>query len=260
MARIAVLRQDGVPNWLTDPLPDIFLPPEACDCHVSAPGPETGRAVLVQTSRDLRAHEALLAGLARRRWSTRGVAMVGLITPDATLDQIGLQGVRGLRLAAQHLREQDALRQDLTDLIPRAAQRAWHIELDAPASMAAGLAAIIRTSPVPIVLTRFAGVDPTLGLDQPGLGEILELLAARRVWIKLAGMTRATHGIALLRVLAATAIDRLIWGSFWPLQELDDSLEMLHAAAGTTDDLEQVLCVNPARLYGFPEPFAATAL
>ncbi len=241
-------------------MPDILLPPETCDCHVSAPGPETGRAVLVQTSRDARAHEALLAGLARRRWLTRGVAMVGLITPDATLDQIGLQGVRGLRLAARHTHEQDALRQDLTDLIPRAAQRFWHIELDTPANMTSELAPIIRTSAVPIVLTRFAGIDPEQGLDQPGLGEILELLAARRVWIKLAGMAHAPHGVSLLRVLAATAIDRLIWGSGWPLHELDDSLDMLRAAAGTAEDLEQVLCVNPARLYGFAEPSSAMDL
>ncbi len=237
----------------------------ACDCHVRlwspAPGPELthyqetagalglGRMVFVAPD-SRRAGDVSLSRLLRHHARTaRGVAQVGPLTPEATLEQLHLEGVRGLRLVVPSGADPLATGEDVLDLAARAARRGCHVELSAPLGVLARMAPVLRALTGVVVIDRIAEARPELGLDQPGLDEVLDLLAAGRVWVKLAGLVDRA-ALPILRALIATDIDHLVWGSNWP----DDgaaSLALLAEACGDAESLARILERNPAVLYGF---------
>ncbi len=199
----------------------------------------------------VRAGHGSLARLLRHRERTaRGVTRVSPLAPEATLEQLQLEGVRGLRLVVPDGADPRATGEDVLELAARAMRRGCHVELSAPLPLLAVLAPVLHAADGLVVIDRIAEVRPDLGLDQPGLNEVLDLLAAGRVWVKLAGMADRA-ALPMLRALIATNIERLVWGSNWP----DDgaaSMALLAEACGDADGLARILEDNPAVLYGFP--------
>ncbi len=237
----------------------------ACDCHVRlwtlAPGPELshyqeaarawgmGRSVFVAPD-VLRADQGSMARLLRHRERTaRGVARVSPLTTEATLEEMRLEGVRGLRLVVRDGDDPIATGEDLLDLAFRAARRGCHVELSAPVGMLALLAPVLHSQPGAVVIDRLREVRVELGLEQPGLSEVLELLAAGRVWVKLVGFADRA-ALPLLRAVMGTNGERLIWGSNWP-EDGAESLAVLAEACGDGDALGRILERNPAVLYRF---------
>ncbi len=224
---------------------------ETCDCQVAPPGPGAGRFVVVQTEPGEGARDAMLATLQRQPVMARGVAMVSLITPEATLEQMALTGVRGLRLAPDPRMGPDAAIDTLGETALRAARRGWLVELDAPMAFISAMRGAIGEAPAPVVLTGLASSGHAVGLEQPGLDTVLELLAAGRVWVKLCGSNGRGHALAVLRALMSTNANQLVWGSNWPTSPADAGLEQLAAAAYDRTTLIRILRDNPAQLYGF---------
>ena len=246
---------------------------QACDCHARLwnPGSAAERAlydetaaaqglervVFVHPDGQRPDHGPLTDLLKTRRDSARGVARVSLLTPDSTIEQMQLDGVRGLRLVFSEDADPSAAAGELVELTWRAARRRCHVELDAPAGLLAALAPAIRDAPCVMVIDRMAGVRARLGLDQIGVDDILDLLAAGRVWVKLTGAEALAQasgdgwaGLAIMRALIATNADCLVWGSEWP-GDAASALEVLVEACGDAGVLRRILVANPARLYGF---------
>lgn len=250
-----------------------------CDCHVTltrAIAGEDGygvfadrlgfdRAVLIQAGPDFTERQRLIDTLTAHRSRARGVAAVSLITPDATLDQLHLLGVRGMAIDLSGETPGDA-GVLLVEMAARGLRRAhWHVELDLPPALLAAIAPAIALCETPVVISHMAGANAGLGSSQPGLDETLDLLAAGRVWVKLSAITAVgtrarawRDALPIMRALIGTNDEQLVWGSNWPNHGPDDAaLSLLAEAARDEAVLRRILVENPARLYDFPLSNAA---
>jgi predicted TIM-barrel fold metal-dependent hydrolase len=130
---------------------------------------------------------------------------------------------------------------------------------------------------VNVVIDHMGLPDAAEGTGQPGFQCVLRLLAAGHVWVKLAGADRITRAsgrmrdaLAFIRVLAAAAPERLVWGSDWPnigfhsgaqvqgeailpYRDVDagELLDVLIEAVPDAATRRAILADNPAKLYGF---------
>lgn len=247
--------------------------PHGCDCHARLWNPESDgervlyddvarelglqRVVLVQPDGQRPDPDPLLRLLKSNPTQARGVARVSLLTTEATLEEMRLAGVRGLRLSFGADADPSAASGELFELARRAARRSCHVELSAPAHLLAALAPMIRDCDGLVVIDRMAGAQAGLGLDQIGVDDVLDLLAAGRVWVKLTGseaLAAAANdgwaGLPIMRALIATNVDCLVWGSDWP-GDAASALEVLTQACESPAVLHRILVENPARLYGF---------
>jgi D-galactarolactone isomerase len=270
------------------------LPAGACDCHIhvyddripSAAGatlhpPDASiadyqgvqqrmgvqRAVVVTPSTYGADNRPTLAGLAQLGTKGRGVAV---ITGNETLDELRLlheQGVRGVRINLSL----GVLHQisDIDKVARRIEPLGWHVQLLMPLDQLAALDSQLRSLPVDLVFDHFGRVTPELCGQHPAHELLLELLQARRAWVKLSGgylvsptgRSDDPQLLPLARSYIDTAPDRVIWGSDWPhatasagRQPMPDDAAQIDALArwaGHADRLRQILVTNPEQLYGF---------
>lgn len=282
------------------------LPPGACDCHTHVfldpraypwapvrrytPPPASigdlhafhdalgiSRVVVVQPSVYAADNAATLQalrtmGLAR----ARGVAVLDDSMDDAALDAMAALGVRGVRvnLEVDHASDASHATAQMERAAARVARLGWHVQVYASLPLLAACADAMRQLPVPLVFDHYAGAHALGGTDQPGLREVLALVANGRAWVKLSAPYRLSTapGYAdmapLARLFLRTRADRMLWGSDWPhpqpgirphphdicppfTADSAEVLDVLRAWSGSEAVLRQVLVDNPARLYGF---------
>jgi len=270
------------------------LPAGACDCHIhvydariaAAPGASlhppdasitdyrpiqarmgTQRAVLVTPSTYGADNRAMLAGLAQLGTNGRGVAVITGDEPLTALVALHEQGVRGVRInLSLGVIHQTG---DIEKVAQRIAPLGWHLQLLMPLDLLASLADRLRALPVDLVFDHFARVTPDLLGRHPAHSLLLDLLGARRAWVKLSGgylvSPRGRSDDPQLHPLARSMIDvapdRVVWGSDWPhatasagRHAMPDDAEQIDALArwsGDAHQLHQILIVNPEKLYGF---------
>jgi predicted TIM-barrel fold metal-dependent hydrolase len=235
--------------------------------------------VLVQASGHGYDNRAMLDALAHLGPHGRAVAVVASGTPARELEGMHRVGVRGLRLnlatlASRHSGDRAQLIRDYERIL---APLGWHLQLFADATTLLALEPVLARCSVPVVIDHMGLPDAAAGTGQPGFQAVLRLLAAPHVWVKLAGADRITRtsgrlhdAIPFIRVLAAAAPERLVWGSDWPHigfhsgqqvhgdavlahRELDarELLDVLTEAVPDAATRRAILAGNPARLYGF---------
>lgn len=237
------------------------------------------RTVLVQASGHGTDNRAMLAALAQLGPRGRAVAVVDVETPAPELVLMHAAGVRGLRLNFQTLRERYAgdAAQWLAKFEKLAAPHGWHLQLFCDADMLAAMEPALLESESRYVIDHMGLPDATAGIEQPGFQTVRRLLRSKNIWVKLAGADRITRSTGKLRdaipfmqALAATAPERLVWGSDWPnigfhsrqavhddailpYRELDvgELLDVLIEAVPDAATREAILAGNPQRLYGF---------
>lgn len=270
------------------------LPAGACDCHIhvydgripSAAGatlhpPDAAiadyqcvqqrmgmqRAVVVTPSTYGADNRTTLAGLAQLGTKGRGVAV---ITGNESLDELRLlheQGVRGVRINLSL----GVLHQisDIDKVARRIEPLGWHVQLLMPLDQLTSLGSQLRSLPLDLVFDHFGRVTPELCGQHPAHELLLELLQARRAWVKLSGgylvsptgRSDDPQLLPLARSFIDAAPDRVIWGSDWPhatasagRQPMPDDAAQVDALArwaGHADRLRQILVTNPEQLYGF---------
>lgn len=285
---------------------DTPLPDRACDCHVHLFGPAADypfaagrvytpgdagetellalhrrlgidRVVLVQASPYGADNSRLLAGLAQLGPRARAVAVIDPDAAPAELEGLHAAGVRGVRVNIATGGQHDP--EIAWRLIAREADRAaplgWHVQVLTKLSVIKAIAARIPTLPVTLVIDHFGHADMTKPLDQPGFQELLQLVAASAVWVKLSAIERLCGPGQLHRVrpfidaLVAANPGALVWGSDWPhtgggrgdrsTSEIEpfmamddaDALASLRNAVADASIVKRILVDNPARLYGF---------
>ena len=288
--------------------PSQALPGHAADCHMHVFGPferfplaaeraynvpeapleahqrmklQVGleRTVLVQASGYGDDNRAMLAALARLGACARAVAVVDPRTPASTLERMHRAGVRGLRLnlltlASRHPGDRAQLVGDYERML---APLGWHLQIFADAATLQSLEPVLQRCGVTVVIDHMGLPDAAAGIEQLGFQAVLRLLAAKHVWVKLAGADRITRAsgrlrdaIPFMQALAAAAPERLVWGSDWPhigfhsrqqvhadavlpYRSLDagELLDVLIEAVPDAETRRAILAANPARLYGF---------
>ncbi|MFI2228674.1 amidohydrolase family protein [Nocardia testacea] len=233
------------------------------------------RVVLVQPSVYGTDNTALLDGLAKLGNAARGIAVIDTEhTTDTELGALRRHGVRALRVNVAVNQDSAAA---LSACIDRAAPHGLAVEIYAGLSFIVENRAVIESSPVPVVLDHYAGVDPATGSAALGTGVLAELLDTGRVWVKMSapyrlpGRRGPADIEALTRHFVQARADRLLWASDWPhtgrlpataprtpdsvdpFYDVDDSavLAGLRRAAGSDENIHRILVDNPATLFGF---------
>ncbi len=284
------------------------VPPGACDCHTHIHGdseqfpffsgrvytPEPAspeemtalhkalhieRVVIVTPSVYGTDNSATLFGMRARGPSARGVAVIGDETPERDLDAMQSEGFRGIRLnlATGGVNDPAIGRTRLAAALDRMKTRGWHIQMFTSLTMISAIKDLVSASPVPVVFDHFGGARASLGTDQPGFSDLIELVRSGKAYVKISGAYRASRlapdypNVApLARALIAANSDRIVWGTDWPhpdavtapgkkpsdvspLLQIDDGalLNQLPVWAPDADIRRKILVDNPARLYGF---------
>jgi predicted TIM-barrel fold metal-dependent hydrolase len=259
----------------------IYTPPEASigmllemqrDLHLS-------RVVLVQPSFYGTDNAAMLDALGKLVARARGVAVVGDNASAAELDGMTKAGVRGLRINLETAGEFDPMvaARRLMAATAQCEPHGWHVQLYTRTSVIATLHDLLASSPVPLVLDHFAGMQAARGLGQPGFDAIMALVRSGKAYVKISAAYRASKAPApyddmapFAEALVSANPDRVIWGSDWPhtdaaripgrpptatspFLEIDDGLMFNQLARWVPDAAlrRRILTENPARLYAF---------
>lgn len=270
------------------------LPPGACDCHIhvydDGVPPMAGaklrppqatvadyrriqarmgtqRAVLVTPSTYGCNNAPMLAGLAQLGDQGRGVAVISGEESDEVLQQLHVQGVRGVRINLSLGMGPGV--SAIEPIAQRIAPLGWHLQLLMPIETLLSLAPLLRRLPVELVFDHFARLTPAHRESHPAHALLRELLTSGRAWLKVSGgyLVSASHSVddpaldTLARGLMAAAPERIVWGSDWPHATAsngqhpypDDArqVERLAQWAGDAQTLRRILVSNPERLYGF---------
>jgi predicted TIM-barrel fold metal-dependent hydrolase len=236
------------------------------------------RFVVVQPSFYGTDNSLLLDTLQTLGGNGRGVAVVdpGTIQPNE-VNTLAAAGVRGLRINLYStLSTARGVAADPFGAMAALAQaQNWHVEMLAPIGRLVALADRLAESPVPIVIDHY-GIHQDNIPDSEAGAALLRLLRLPHVWMKLSAPYRNSADALAVRpdaawlgaILAACG-PRCVWGSDWPhtpahgLQTgagvplpyraldygavLDGFRDALPARAWADD----ILCHNPAQLYGF---------
>lgn len=237
------------------------------------------RTVLVQASGHGFDNRAMLAALAQLGPRGRAVAVLPTGVSSRELQSMHAAGVRGVRLnlltlASRHAGDPARLVGDYERLL---APLGWHLQVFADARTLLSMKDSLLNCGVPVVIDHMGLPDAAKGVGQPGFETVLRLLAAKHVWVKLAGADRITRAsghlrdaIPFMQALAAVAPRRLVWGSDWPhigfhsgqqvqseavlpYRELNagELLDVLVEAVPDAPARGAILVDNPATLYGF---------
>lgn len=300
-AGIAATRRVGA-----QPAPELAAPTGACDCHVHildpvrfpfqakrqyTPGPATvgqmeamhaalgvGRVVVVQNSVYGADNRCLVDALRQIGPGSRGVATIGPDTTTQDIEALDRAGVRGARinLAVSNTNDPTAASRALA--VEQRIPPSWHVHINAELPALAAVAVQLGQMRAPPVLDHFAHARAEMGPNQPGLADILALLHAKKVVVKLSGPYQISKAAAyqdvqaMARLFVEAAPDQVIWGSDWPHtggtnRPADQSLDVIEAFRQEDDrfnfDLlgqwipdpakrQLVLVDTPTRLYGFP--------
>ena len=259
-----------------------YLAPSAALSDVERLGAARGvrRFVIVQPSFYGTDNTLLLESLDALQGRGRGVAVVD---PE-TISRVGIvsfnrRGVRGLRINLYSPLGQNMSLQDRFDAIERLAQNLnWHIEVIAPLKILAQEVDLLARAIVPVVIDHYGlytGFTPNRAEGRA----LIELVRLPHVWMKLSAPYRSSYDPLATRPdpiwmaeLLKVAPARCVWGSDWPHtpphEKQGDAAALLPyrplayetvvdefcAAVGSAELCERILSVNPAKLYGFPEP------
>lgn len=222
--------------------------------------------VLVQPSFLGTDNRYLLAALQQAPGQLRGVVVVEPDVNRSTLDEMTRLGVTGIRLNLMGKALPDLSQPVWRSFLRHIAELDWHVELHRQLEDLPGLVRLLQPFGVKVVIDHFGRADARLGLDQPGLDELLTLGQAGRLWMKVSGVYRlggtsrenlefAQATLSLL--LQNLGPQRLVWGSDWPHTQHEDSVNFTRVvqqrlALGCPDQLERLLLVeSPAALFGF---------
>ena len=284
------------------------VPANACDCHTHIHAdptrfpffagrvytPETAspeemlalhrklhikRVVIVTPSVYGTDNSATLFGMKARGADARGVAVIDDKTSDGELDAMGRAGMRGIRVNLATVGTNDPAlgRRRFSAAVERVKKRNWHVQMYTSLAVISGIKDLVLASPVPVVFDHFGGANASLGLEQPGFAELIELVRAGKAYVKISGAYRASReapdypdAAPFAKALIAANRDRIVWGTDWPhpnsttppgrkatdvtpLYQIDDGrlLNQLALWAPDAATRRKILVDNPARLYQF---------
>ena len=255
-----------------------YTPPEATVGQLKAMHGRLGitRTVLVQPSFYGTDNSCMLDALTQLGDNARGVAVIDLKTPDAALRDMDKKGVRGVRINLESAGNRDtkAAAQMLMAFGRKVAPLNWHVQIFTVAPVIDKLVDTIVDMPVPVVIDHFGMPGGPKGIDFHGAQAVVDLVHARKAWVKLSGAYRFSKDPLSDQVkqLAQTLIyagrDHCLWASDWPhtqnipghpanevtpFSKIDDAAWLKALTMWYPDETTRrmILVDNPAKLYRF---------
>jgi predicted TIM-barrel fold metal-dependent hydrolase len=237
------------------------------------------RVVIVTPSVYGTDNSSTVFGMKARGATARGVAVIDDKTSDGALDAMHQDGFRGIRinLATGGISDPTIGKARFSSAVQRMKSRGWHVQLYTTPPMISAIKDQVLEAPVPAVFDHFGGLDASLGLQQPGFADLVELVKSGKAYVKISGAYRSSriapdyqNMLPYAQALIAANPDRIIWGTDWPhpdssvvagrkttdvapLYQIDDGrlLNQLAVWAPDAATRKKILVDNPARLYGF---------
>ena len=256
--------------------PEMALPEEMSALHQTL---HIERVVIVTPSVYGTDNSATLFGMKARGANARGVAVIDKETREEDIEAMAQAGMGGIRLNLVTAGQIDPVvaRRQFLEAADRIKSRHWHIQIYATLGLLSGLKDAVGESPTPVVFDHFGGAQAALGVQQPGFGDLVELVQSGKAYVKLSGGYRSSKQAPdyadlapLARALIAANADRILWGTDWPhpatatpsggqptdvapLLQIDDGrlLNQLVVWAPDPAIRKKILVDNPAALYGF---------
>jgi len=288
---------DEFPKFRTDTRePEVAPPPSSCDCQVHVfgdpdryrprrqsayPPPADAtigaarkmhralgieRGVIVQATAHGTNHEILFDALAAAGPAYRGVALVDDTVSDEDLRRLHDAGVRGARFNFWKQLNIAPTPEEFRRAIARVTDYGWHAKIHAAGDEWLDLADLLAKVEIPVVIDHMGHPELSLGLDQPVLRVLLDLLRNENWWVMISNGDRASaqergwsDALPVARMLMEAAPDRAIWCTDWPhvqyrkpvMPNDAELLEFLYRVAPDAAERRKVLIDNPARLFGF---------
>jgi D-galactarolactone isomerase len=222
------------------------------------------RNVLIQPSTYGADNALLIDSLKRLGNSARGVIVVVPGILQATLQSYADQGVRGIRFNL--MQTGTTTIEMIEQLSARVAPLGWHCSFYISPLLLMDNIGLFQRLPAPIVLEHNAALS-SIAPDNPAVSAVRGLMDRGNTWVKLTSALgndaeremRSENFVRIARMLYAVP-DRIVWGSDWPHVGTSDTmvpddafnLDLLRAVLERDEDLDRVLTINPATLYGFP--------
>jgi predicted TIM-barrel fold metal-dependent hydrolase len=256
--------------------PELASPEEMTALHKAL---NMERVVIVTPSVYGPDNSATLFGLTARGANARGIAVIDDKTSESDLDAMGKAGFRGIRLnlATGGVNDPTVGWPRFSAAVERVKARGWHVQLFTSLPMISAINDLVAASPAPVVFDHFGGAEASLGIEQPGFADLLDLVKSGKAYVKISGAYRASKlgpdyadAAPLARALIGANADRIIWGTDWPhpdsvtpqgkqisdvtpLFQIDDGrlLNQLPVWAPDAATRKKILVDNPTRLYGF---------
>src|ERR1700722_17908561 len=256
--------------------PEGTLPEEMSALHRAL---HVERVVIVTPSAYGTDNSSTLYGMKARGSNARGIAVVDEKTSDEEFESLRKAGFRGARIISGASGPSDpaVVRSLYRWAMGRFQKYNWNIELYTNLAVISAIKDLVHASPVPTVFDHFGGVDPALGLQQPGFADLLELIQSGKAYMKISAAYRSSTKapdyrdiIPYSKAFIEANPDRMLWGSDWPhpdshpypgrkpsdimqLYTVDDGILLNQLAVWAPDPAvrKKILVDNPARLYGF---------
>jgi 2-pyrone-4,6-dicarboxylate lactonase len=221
------------------------------------------RCVVVQSALHGVDNRAVEDALQAKGGSYLGVALLPVTVAVVELRRLDRLGFRGVRFNFMRHLQQTASVEDVIGLGARLADIGWHLQVHMESSLIEPMSAVLKLSPVPVVIDHIGRVDASLGVEQPRFQALLRLLQDDRFWVKVSGCDRITRAgppyadaLPFARKLLAEFPDRVVWGTDWPHPHHagpipdDGMLVDIVAEMAPSQGLRHKLMVdNPQRLY-----------
>ncbi|TDV67731.1 amidohydrolase [Pseudomonas sp. LP_7_YM] len=222
--------------------------------------------VLVQPSFLGSDNSFLLDALQQAPAQLRGVVVVDHDISRTQLDEMDRLGVVGIRLNLMGKALPDFSEPQWKILFGHIAELDWHVELHRHVADIPALVRGLLPFGVKVVVDHFGRPDARLGLDQPGLREMLELGLCGQLWLKVSGIYRLEGSeqqnldfacAALPLLMESFGQQRLVWGSDWPHTQHEGQVnytqvvEQLHALGCTPQVMRSLLIEAPQVLFDF---------
>lgn len=223
------------------------------------------RAVIVQGSANGLNHDVTLDAVARSEGRFRGIAIVRPETTEADIEALVGRGICGLRLSAQIKGGLDA--DYFAARVAKAWELGWLVQIHLRnIDEFVNIAPRIDAANVNILIDHLGRPRSGQGVECPGFQRLLAALRnSDHLWVKICSWYRLSEGgppyedmRPYVEALIDARPDRLVWGSNWPHPNItipmpNDGflLDQFMRWAGDEALHRQILCDNPARLYGF---------
>jgi 2-pyrone-4,6-dicarboxylate lactonase len=273
--------------------PRIALPPLSCDSHFHIFGPANKfpyapdrsftphdapkealvrlhrflgfeRGVFIQSACHGTDNAAVVDALSELKGRYRGVALLDPDTAPAEIARLDAAGFCGVRFhLVPHLGAMPRL-DDLRAVMRLVEPHGWHIAVHLFGKELLDSLDFIRSIKAPVVIDHIGRVDAGEGPDGRAFRALRGLVDTGKVWVKLSGTDRITRqkppygdAVALARILADQAPERMLWGTDWPHPNHsavpnDGMLVDLIADIAPDDSTRQRMLVdNPAKFFGF---------
>jgi 2-pyrone-4,6-dicarboxylate lactonase len=196
-----------------------------------------------------------------------GVALVRADVSDVELLRLANAGFRGVRFHfMKHISGGTSVH-DVIALTSRLAAVGMHLQVHFESDLVHELIPELAKSQLPVVIDHIGRVDSRLGADHADFQALIDAMELPHFHMKVSGIDRIDAqalsneryiaGISLARLVVERFPERCVWGTDWPHPNHthipDDGIlvDALSSIAPTRALLEQILVVNPQRLYGF---------